>query len=309
MPATRVGLIGLGSMGRGIGKNLVTGGFPLTVFDANLAAIEALQVLGAEGVDSPRAVAERSEVVVTVLPTGPDVEGVVFGPGGIVEGAKPGTIVMDCSTVRPAESMALGAALRERGLRMVDASMGRSSKEADSGTLLFMVGAEPEDFAVVRPLLEAAGSDVFHVGPPGHGITLKIVHNLLSLTMMAASVEAMVLAGKAGLNLAKALEVLQASTTGHGHLRLTIPNQVLTADYTPGFRTVLGQKDLRIGREFAMSLGVPLQTLAISAELYTAAVAKGYGEASIGAIATVLEEIVGLKLADLMAEQQRGTPS
>jgi 4-hydroxybutyrate dehydrogenase / sulfolactaldehyde 3-reductase len=299
----RVGLIGLGSMGRGMGKNLVTKGFPLTVYDANFAALEPLQVLGAEGVDSPRAVAARSDVVVTVLPNGPDVEAVVLGPDGIAEGARPGTLVMDCSTIDPAASRALAGKLAERGPRMIDAGMGRSSKEADEGTLLFMVGAEPDDFARVKPILDAMGSDVFHVGPPGHGIALKIVHNLLSLTMLAASVEALVLAGKAGLDLRRTLEVLQASTTGHGHLRHTIPNQVLTGDYTPGFRVVLGQKDLRLGHNFAAGLNVPLGTLGLSGELFTAAVAKGRGDWASGAIATVLEEIVGVRLADLAAEQ------
>ncbi len=304
MPEQRIGLIGLGSMGRGIGKNVVKAGFPLTVYDANLAAVEPLQVLGAEGVDSPRAVAERSDVIVTVLPNGPDVEAVAFGPDGIVEGARPGAVLMDCSTIDPAVSRQINERLRERGVRMVDAGMGRSSKEADEGTLLFMVGAEPEDFAVVEPILRAAGSDVFHVGPPGDGIALKIVHNLLSLTMLVASTEAMVLAARAGLDLRRTLEVLQASTTGHGHLRATIPNQALTGDYTPGFRTVLGQKDLRLGHNFAASLGVPLQTLAVSGELFTAAVAKGRGDWASGAIVTVLEEIVGLRLADILAQQQ-----
>lgn len=304
MPEQRVGLIGLGSMGRGMGKNLIAHGFPLTVYDAQLAAVEPLQVLGAEGVETPRAVAERSDVVVTVLPNGPDVEAVALGSDGIAAGARPGTLVMDCSTIEPAVSLAVGRALAERGLRMLDAGMGRSSREADEGTLLFMVGAEPEDFAAVKPLLEAMGSDVFHVGPPGHGITLKLVHNLLSLTMLAASVEAMVLAGKAGLDLHRTLAVLQASTTGHGHLRAIIPNQVLTGDYTPGFRVALGQKDMRLGHALATSLGVPLQTLAIAGELYTAAVARGRGELATGAIATVLEEIVGLRLPDLAARHR-----
>jgi 4-hydroxybutyrate dehydrogenase / sulfolactaldehyde 3-reductase len=303
MPEQRIGLIGVGSMGRGMGKNLIEHGFPLTVYDANLAAIEPLQLLGAEGAETPRAVAERSDVVITVLPNGPDVEAVALGPDGIAAGARPGTIVMDCSTIDPAVSLAVNRALRERGIRMVDAAMGRGSVEAEAGTLVFMVGAEPEDFAAIKPILEATGSDIFHAGPPGHGITLKLVHNLLSLTMLTASVEAMVLAAKAGLDLHKTLEVLQASTTGHGHLRGTIPNQVLTGDYTPGFRTVLGQKDLRLGHSLAAGLGVPLQTLAISAELFTAAVAKGRGDWASGAIVTVLEEIVGLRLADLTAEQ------
>ena len=137
MPEQRVGVIGLGSMGRGIGKNLVTKGFPLTVYDANLAAIEPLQLLGAEGAETPRAVAERSDVVITVLPNGPDVEAVALGPNGIAEGAKPGTIVMDCSTIDPAVSLAVNQRLRERGIRMADTAMGRGSGEAD------VLGARP----------------------------------------------------------------------------------------------------------------------------------------------------------------------
>lgn len=300
----RIGLIGLGSMGRGIGQNLMKHGFPLTVYDANPAAVEALPGFGATAAESPRAVAARADVVFTVLPDGPDVEAAALGPDGIAAGARPGTILVDCSTIAPGVSRAIGAALAERGIRMVDAAMGRSSGEAEAGTLLFMVGAEPEDFAVVEPILAALGSDIFHVGPPGHGITLKLIHNLLSLTMLTASVEAMVLAGKAGLDLDRTLAVLQASTTGHGHLRGAIPGQVLTGDYTPGFRVALGQKDLRLGHALATGLGVPLQTLAIAGELFTATVARGRGDWASGAIATVLEEIVGLRLADLAAAQR-----
>ena len=304
MQRQRIGLIGLGSMGRGIGQNLMKHGFPLTVYDANPAALEALPGFGATAVESPRAVAARSDVVLTVLPDGPDVEAIALGPDGLAEGARPGTIVVDCSTIAPATSRRIGAALAERGIRMVDAAMGRSSPEAEAGTLLFMVGAEPDDFRAIEPVLRAVGSDIFHVGPPGHGITLKLIHNLLSLTLLVASSEALVLAGKAGLDLARTLEVLQASTTGNGHLRGTIPRQVLTGDYTPGFRTVLGQKDMRLGRELAGSLNVPLQTLALAGELFTATVAKGRGDWGCGAVATVLEEIVGLRLADLAAEQR-----
>lgn len=303
MARQRIGLIGLGAMGRGMGGKLLEHGFPLTVYDMNLAAVEALRERGAVGAEGPRAVAERSDIVITVLPDGPDVEAVALGPDGIAAGARPGTIVMECSTIAPSVSRAVGEALGKRGIRMVDAAMGRSSKEADAGTLLFMVGAEPDDFQAVAPVLAVLGSDVFHVGPPGHGITLKLIHNLLSLTMLTASVETMVLAGKAGLDLRRTLEVLQASTTGHGHLRGAIPDQVLTGDYTPGFRVALGQKDLRLGHQLAAGLGVPLQTLAISGELFTAAVGKGRGDWASGAIATVLEEIVGLRLADLAAEQ------
>ena len=301
MAQRRIGLIGLGSMGRGMGRNLIKNGFSLTVHDANPDAAESLP--GALVALTPRLVAERSEIVITVLPDGPDVEAAALGPDGIAAGARPGTILIDCSTVAPSASRALGAALAGHGVRLIDAAMGRSSPEAEAGTLLFMVGATPEDFATVESVLRAMGSDVFHVGPPGHGITMKLIHNLLSLTMLAASAEAMVLAGKAGLDLRRTLAVLQASTTGHGHLRGAIPQQVLTGDYTPGFRIALGQKDMRLGRELAAGLGVPLQTLAIAGEVYDAAVDKGRGDWASGAIATVLEELVGLRLADLAVAQ------
>ncbi len=306
MAGQRIGLIGLGSMGRGMGRNLLAHGFALTVYDVNPDAAESLP--GATVAHTPRLVAERSAIIITVLPDGPDVEAAILGPDGVAAGAGPGTILIDCSTIAPATSRAIGTALTARGIRMVDAAMGRSSSEAEAGTLLFMVGAAPDDFAAVEPVLRAMGSDIFHVGPPGDGITLKLIHNLLSLTMLAASAEAMVLAGKAGLDLRRALQVLQASTTGHGHLRGAIPQQVLTGDYTPGFRVALGQKDMRLGHELAASLGVPLQTLVIAGEVYTAAVGQGRGDWASGAIATVLEGIVGLRLADLAAQQAEATP-
>ncbi len=297
----RLGLIGLGAMGRGMGGNLLRHGFPLTVHDADPDVAESLP--GATVAPTPRAVAAQSDIVITVLPDGPDVEAAALGPDGVAAGARPGTILVDCSTIAPSASRAIGDALAARGVRLVDAAMGRSSPEAEAGTLLFMVGADVEDFAAVAPVLRAMGRDIFHVGPPGHGITLKLIHNLLSLTMLAASAEALVLAGKAGLDLRRTLAVLQASTTGHGHLRGAIPDQVLTGDYTPGFRVALGQKDMRLGRDLAARLGVPLQTLAIAGEAYTAAIAKGRGDWASGAIATVLEEIVGLRLADIAAAQ------
>ena len=301
MERRRIGLIGLGAMGRGMGGNLLKQGFPLTVYDADPDAAESLR--GALVATTPQAVAAQSDIVITVLPDGPDVEQATLGPQGLAVGARAGTIVVDCSTIAPAASRAIGVALAGRGLRHVDAAMGRSSAEAAAGTFLFMVGATPEDFAAVEPVLRAMGGDIFHVGPPGDGITLKLIHNLLSLTMLAASTEALVLAGKAGLDLQRTLAVLQASTTGHGHLRGAIPEQVFTGDYTPGFRVALGQKDMRLGRGLADDLGVPLRTLAAAEEAYTAAVALGRGDWASGAIATVLEERVGLRLADVAAAQ------
>jgi 3-hydroxyisobutyrate dehydrogenase-like beta-hydroxyacid dehydrogenase len=303
----RVGLIGVGAMGRGMGRNLLEQGFPLTVQDRDPAAVERLQTLGAEAVETPAQVAQRSDLVITVVPDGPDVETVTLGPDGVASGGRPGLIVMDCSTIDPSVTLRVGEQLRARGMRMVDAGMGRSSLEAEAGQLLFMVGAEEADFAAVRPALEAMGSDVFHVGPAGHGITLKLVHNLLSLTLLAADCEALVLGARAGLDVRRMLEVLQTSSTGHLHFQTIVPNQVLTGDYRPGFRVSLAIKDLLLGQQLAARLGVPLQTLALSRELYMAAQARGLGQQASGAIVSVLEEMVGARVRDGLERPLVGT--
>lgn len=303
MADLRVGLIGLGSMGRGMGKNLAAKGFPPIVYDLAPAAVAAMAERGATAAGSPAEVGEACDVVITVVPNGPDVEEVVLGPSGIAQGARPSTIVMDCSTVDPAVTRRVGEQLRARGMSMVDAGMGRSSREAEAGTILFMVGATDEDFAKVRPVLETMGNDIFHVGPPGAGITLKLVHNLLTLTILTASAEAIVLGAKAGLDVKRMVETFQASTTGGFHMDNTIPRQVLTGTYEPGFKVALAHKDLGLGQQMAAALGVPLWTLAISRELFTAAMARGRGEWANGAVATVIEELVGLKVADVLGQQ------
>jgi 3-hydroxyisobutyrate dehydrogenase-like beta-hydroxyacid dehydrogenase len=303
MADLKVGLIGLGAMGRGMGKNLLANGFPLTVYDVAPPASESMAARGGTAAGSPAEVGEASDVVITVVPNSPDVEAVVLGPNGIVEGARPGTIIMDCSTIEPAATRRIGEQVRARGMSFVDAGMGRSSKDAEAGNILFMVGASDEDFARIKPVLQAMGKDIFHVGPPGAGITLKLVHNLLTLTILTASAEAIVLGAKAGLDVKKMVETFQTSTTGGFHMSNTIPDQVLKGAYEPGFKVALAHKDLGLGQQMAASLGVPLWTLAVSRELFTAAMARGRGDWANGAIATVIEELIGLKVADVVVEQ------
>jgi len=297
MANRRIGLIGLGLMGRGMGSNLLKKGFSLTVHDIDAAAVEVLRQRGARAAASPKALAADSEIVITVVPDGPDVETVVLGPDGVLAGARPGTILVECSTIDPAVTQRVGKAVRAAGSRMVDAGMGRSSAEAEAGRLLFMVGAEPGDFDAVRPVLEAMGSDIFHCGGPGTGISMKMVNNLLNISLLAADLEALALGTKAGLSMDVMLRVLTTTAANNPHLKITVQDQVLAGNFTPGFKAVMAQKDLGLAQNMAARLGVPLFTLTQARQLYSIAVAQGKGDLSMGVIAQVMEDIAGVRLA------------
>ena len=291
-----VGLIGLGLMGGGIGKNLLRKGFALTVFDVDPAAVVRLGKLGAMAVDSPQALAERSEVIITVVPDSPQVEEALFGPRGALKGARPGTIFVDCSTIDPFASRAIGDRVRAAGCRFVDAGMGGSSKQADEGELLLMVGATPEDFEALQPVLRAIATKVFHCGGPNAGITMKVVNNTLAASIFAADVEALALGRKAGLTAEVMLDVLTHTAADNPALHGQVPNEVLPGKYEPGFKAWMAHKDLGLGQNLAALLGVPLFTLAPARQLYSLALALGKRDRSHSVIAQVLEELLGIRI-------------
>ncbi len=292
----RVGVIGLGLMGGGIGRNLLRKGFPLAVYDVDQSAIRRLVDAGAAPASSPREVAAQADVVLTVLPDGPDVEAAILGTEGGLGGARAKTIFIDCSTVDPTVTQRVGHAVRAAGCGMVDVGMSRTFKDADDGTLLLMVGATPEDYQAVQPVLSAMGTDVFHCGGPGTGITMKLVNNLLSITIYAADAEALVLGAKAGLDTDLMLKILSSTAAGNAHLQLTVREQLLTGDYEPGFKAVLAHKDLGLAQNMAARLGVPLLALSQTRQLYTLALAQGKGDHAHGVIGAVLEQIVGVRI-------------
>jgi len=296
VPKEQVGFIGLGAMGSGMSKNLLTKGHPLTVHDLNQNGVDALVRLGAAAAPSPAAVAERSDVVFTVLPDGPDVEKVVLGPDGVLAGARPGLMLVECSTIDPAVSDRVRGAALAAGCRMVDAPLGKSSKEAQAGTLAFFVGATDEDFAAVLPLLRLMGTDIVRCGGPGSGAIVKIVTNLLGQTLLAANIEALVLGTKAGVSTEAMLSAFQLTAANNGQLRGHIPNQVLASDFRPGFRLALSHKDLSIGQAMAARLGVPLFTLANARQVFAMAIAQGKGDLAAGAVVEMFEQLAGVRL-------------
>lgn len=258
----RVGFIGLGDMGaplaRHLGQWLQTAGGTLTVFDLNTEAIAALVAEGATAASSVADLAAQVDVVITVLPNSPDVQAVVLGPGGVAEHAKPGTLVIDMSTIDPASTDALHAALLDRGIGFADAPIGRTVAFAERGEALFMVGASDNDFGRARPLFEAMGSTTHHCGAPGTGIRTKLVNNFIAIGVCQINAEAIALSTRFGLDVAQTLEIVNGTTATNGHLTTAWPNKTLKGDIDPGFKIALAHKDIGLVVDAADKGGVPV---------------------------------------------------
>ena len=255
---TMIGFVGLGRMGRPMASNLSRKGFRLAVHDINRDAVAELELLQAKGVASVADAARDSEIVVTMLPDSDVVEQVVAGGGGILQHAKPGTLIMDMSTISPNVTDALAAKAAEKGMTFVDAPVGRLASHADRGESLFMVGAAPADFERVRPLLEAMGNTIHHCGPVGAGIRTKLVNNFLAVASCQFNAEALALSQRFGLDLQRTLDVLYGTTAVNGQLKIAWPAKVLSGDTAPGFTIDLAHKDLSLILDAANAARVPM---------------------------------------------------
>jgi 3-hydroxyisobutyrate dehydrogenase-like beta-hydroxyacid dehydrogenase len=291
-----IGLIGLGKMGYAVGKNLLKKGNGLVVYDLDPDAVGRTVKHGAVAAASAGAVARRVDTVITILPNGPDVERAVLGPGGVLEGAHPGTLVLESSTISPEVTKRVGDAVRAAGHRMVDAAIGRLPKEAEEANLVFMVGAVPEDLASVRPLLMQMGTEIFHCGGPGAGVTMKLVNNLLAHAIMSADLEALTIGAKAGLDADLMIRVLSSTAADNRLLRTQVEKYALSGEIASGFKAVLAHKDVGLALSMAAQLGVPLWSLPPVQQVLNLTLARGRGDlASIG-IATVIEEAAGVRI-------------
>lgn len=283
-----IGFIGLGAMGRGMAANCVKKGFKLVVHDVRPEPVKELVAIGAEAAKDLADLARRCRTIVTVLPTGKEVDALVIASGGIFEHAAPGTLVMDLSTIDPATTDKLHAEAKRRGFRAVDAPIGRLAWHAERGESLFMVGAEPEDFAHVKPLLEAMGTTIHHCGPGGAGTRTKLVNNYLAISLCQLNAEALTLSQRFGLDLAKTLDVIHGTTATNGQLKINWPNKVLAGDTSPGFTIDLAHKDLSLIVDSANAARMPMPIGAAVREAFSGARARGYGNQDFSAMADVL---------------------
>ena len=284
----RIGFIGLGNMGRPMASNLARKGFPLVVFDINPAPLGQLEALGARAAASSAAVADDSDLVVTMLPNSASVEEVLLGAGGVLARLRPGGAVMDMSTVDPLLTDRIAAAAAEKGIAFVDAPVGRLAAHAERGESLFMVGATAEAFARVKPLLEAMGTTIHHCGGAGTGMRTKLVNNYLAIVSCAFNAEALALSQRFGLSLEKTLDVVHGTTATNGQLKIAWATKVLKGDTEPGFTIDLAHKDLTLIVDAARDVKVPMPIGATALESFSAARAHGQGTKDFSAMVDIL---------------------
>lgn len=290
-----VGFIGLGRMGRPMAANLCRRGFRLVVHDLDRAAVDELERHQARGAGDAAEVAAAAGIVVTMLPNSAVVSEVVGGPAGLLRHARPGTLVMDMSTVSPETTDAMAAAARAAGMSYVDAPVGRLASHADRGESLFMVGASDADFARARPLLEAMGTTIHHCGPVGAGTRTKLVNNYLAVSLCQMNAEALALSQRFGLTLETTLEVLHGTTATNGQLKLNWATKSLAGDVEPGFTIDLAHKDLTLIVDAANAARVPMPLAAAAREAFSTARARGFGGRDFSAMGDALCDLAGIE--------------
>ena len=294
-----IGFIGLGAMGRGMASNCVKKGFKLVVFDIKPEPVADLVKLGATAAKSVAEVAKACSIIITVLPTGREVDQIVMGADGIFAHAKPGTLVMDLSTIDPETTDKMHAEAKRLGLNAVDAPIGRLAWHADRGESLFMVGAAPADFQIVKPLLEAMGTTIHHCGAAGTGTRTKLINNYLAIISCQLNAEALALSQRFGLDLATTLDVIHGTTATNGQLKINWPNKVLAGDTSPGFTIDLAHKDLSLIMGAANAARVPLPVAAAAREMFSTARARGYGGQDFSAMGDLMCDLIQAELPRL----------
>jgi 2-hydroxy-3-oxopropionate reductase len=285
-----IGFIGLGIMGRPMARNLLRGGYPLVVHNRSRAAVDDLTAAGASPGDSPKDLAARVDVLITMLPNSPDVEAVALGKNGIIEGARAGLIYVDMSTISPIVSQKIGRAMADRGVRMLDAPVSGGEKGAVDAALSIMAGGDKAAFEAALPVLKAMGKTITHLGPLGAGGFTKLANQIIVALNLTALGEALTLAGKAGLDRELTLKALGGGLAGSKCLEQKTPNY-LNNKYDPGFKVDLHFKDLGLIMDSARALGVPLPTTAVVQELFSALRAKGRGGLDHSGVITLLEDL------------------
>ena len=284
-----VGFIGLGTMGGAMATNLLKGGHTVKGFDLSQTALDKFQQAGGTSVSTFTEAGNDVEVVFTMLPNSPHVENVVNG--GLADVMPKGSLYVDCSTILPEATERVGRVLRSKGIRVMDAPVGRTGAEALLGKLLFMVGGEKADLDFITPCLECMGSDIVYCGPFGSGIATKIINNYMSITLNVLTAEALTLAERLGLNRDTLIEVLSGTPAGRGHFKTTYANKVLKGDVSPAFMLDLANKDLGLALEVAASQNVPLFTGAGARQAYSLARAQGHGHEDWTAILLAIRQM------------------
>lgn len=289
----RIGFIGLGIMGSGMAANLVEAGHHVVVWNRTRARAEAIE--GAEISSSPAEVAAACPIVMMCVSDTPDVQEVVAGANGLLEGMGDGSLIVDHSTISPSVTMELAETAGESGAAWVDAPVSGGSEGAQRGTLSIMVGGDPDDVERARPYMEAYGTSITHVGEVGAGQTVKLVNQVLVVINQWAASEALLLAEAAGVDLERALAAVEGGAAGSWMLSNRGP-QMIRRDWRPGFTIDLQQKDLRLVLQRADELGLSLPGTALVFQMYRALQHRGLGEEGNHALVKALEGLADVEI-------------
>jgi 2-hydroxy-3-oxopropionate reductase len=289
---TTVAVIGLGIMGGPMAANLLKAQYDVIGFNRSREKVDQLVAAGGRGAADVAEAVREADIVLTMLPDSPDVETVVLGKGGVLEAARPGTLLIDASTIRPDVSVWLAEAAKARGIRAVDAPVSGGEAGAIEGTLSIMVGGDADDVTAARPVLEAVGSTIVHVGPAGSGQTVKAANQLIVAGTIELVAEALVFLEAHGVDTEAAVEVLAGGLAGNRILDRKAAGMI-AREFRPGFRVDLHHKDLGIVTSAAREAGVAIPVGALVAQLMGALRAEGHGSLDHSALLLLVEQLSG----------------
>lgn len=293
-----IGFIGLGIMGKPMASNLLGAGYSLRVYDINSEAVEGLTKKGATACKSIAEVAAACSTIITMLPNSPHVKQVVLGEGGVIHHAAPGTLVVDMSSIAPDSSKEIDAALREQGMRMLDAPVSGGEPKAQDGSLAIMVGGAQSDFEEAKPLFDILGGSAMLIGPIGSGNTCKLTNQIIVALNIAALAEGLLLAQKAGADVQKVFEAIKGGLAGSTVMNAKAP-MMIDGNYTPGFKIDLHIKDLNNALETAQTSGAPLPLTAEVMQILQAVKLDGEGQSDHSALVKYYEKIGNTKIRPL----------
>jgi 3-hydroxyisobutyrate dehydrogenase len=303
MATLRIGFLGMGAMGGPMARRLGQKGFRVTGYDVSEARAAAAAKDGVAIAKSPAAAAEAADVVMSSLPNPATVRAAYLGADGAVPALRPGTILIDMSTIDPSTWRDVAEAAAARGAESLGAPVSGGPADAGSGRLVFLVGGDAAVIDRARPVLEALGSEIHHLGPLGAGHIVKLVNNVMSMCNVAVAAEAMVLGVRAGMDPQRLFDVLSTSGGRSHHFLKRFPN-VLAGDFTPYFSIALSRKDLSLALKMAESLGVPMLATSTVRQIYEAAAAQGLDNLDMAGVTTLYEQWAGVKVRTTRAAKE-----
>ena len=295
----KIGFVGLGIMGKPMAKNLLKAGYDLTFYARRPEVVEEVVAAGGKPAASSKAVAEATDVVITIVTADPQVREVILGPDGVLEGASKGQLIVDMSTISPITIREVAEAAAQKGVHVMDAPVSGGDTGAKAGTLTIIAGGEKADFERCRGIFSAMGNEenIFHVGGVGVGQTVKIVNQLIGGINLAAIAEALVMGIRAGADPEVMRQVVSVSSGNSNLFQARAGDFMMKGSFDPGFMLDLMKKDMGIGVDLGKAMDVPMPIAASAYQMYAAASGLGAGKMDFSAVCQVMEKLTGVRIA------------